>query len=309
MSIKRPDLYEHQNPDLAIVDSDGVRGGRRVATDRAALYALASKADQLKEQVTVVRVLSEGLNLRLVDATQIGSAAGWEPESSGTGGTPYNDAELRSRIEGLEEDVDQLEQDVTRIDNEVDTLDQRVDTIESVIPSNATPTNKLVTVADLPPPGSGGGGGSQRGTYFSLPGVYEVGNTQHELAAGVVDVDVVFGSGRTLQPVVDYTLNTTPAKPVLTLTADLSLYSGETVWGRTYRTLTRTYFPLPDAYGAGYAPVVLSAGTFDVDVVFGSGRPLQPGVDYTFDQPTRTLTLLADADLYGGETLWLWLYS
>jgi hypothetical protein len=91
MAINRPDEYKHQNPDLAIADSDGVRGGRRTVPDRAALYALASKADQLKENVTIVRIRADGENgggpteVLLVDDANIGSSAGWQLYS--TGGT------------------------------------------------------------------------------------------------------------------------------------------------------------------------------------------------------------------------------
>ncbi|SNR92737.1 hypothetical protein [Hymenobacter mucosus] len=95
MSIKRPDLYEHQNDDLAIVDSDGVRGGRRVVASRAELYALVEKADQLKQDVSIVRILSDSENsntpteVLLVDDANIGTAAGWQLYATGgTDGTP-----------------------------------------------------------------------------------------------------------------------------------------------------------------------------------------------------------------------------
>jgi hypothetical protein len=93
--IFRPDEYKHNNRDNAIVDSDGVRGGRRSVPDRDRLYALAAKADQLKENVTIVRILSDDENggvvteVLLVDDTAIGSPAGWELYSTGaTPGTP-----------------------------------------------------------------------------------------------------------------------------------------------------------------------------------------------------------------------------
>ena len=51
MAIKRPDIYEHNNPVLAIVDSNFLKGGGRVVADLTALYALSDRPDQLKERV------------------------------------------------------------------------------------------------------------------------------------------------------------------------------------------------------------------------------------------------------------------
>jgi hypothetical protein len=57
---------------------------------------------------------------------------------------------LTARVTEAEGDINQLEIDVLRIDGEVGT-------IQDLIPANASPTNKLVTVADL---SSGGGPGT-----------------------------------------------------------------------------------------------------------------------------------------------------
>ena len=67
MAIKRPDIYEHNNPNLAIVDSDFVRGGGRVVANLTELYALSSKIDQLKERVTKVYVISKEITYVLVN--------------------------------------------------------------------------------------------------------------------------------------------------------------------------------------------------------------------------------------------------
>jgi hypothetical protein len=127
--ITRPDEYGHNNPDLAIVDSDHVRGGRRAVSGRAELYALTVKADQLKEQVTVVRILSDGENgddpteVLLVDDANVGNSAGWmlQVASGGTGGAAYDDTAIKLRVT----------------------------TIEGVIPTAASPTNKLTTQLDV----------------------------------------------------------------------------------------------------------------------------------------------------------------
>lgn len=93
MAIKRPDIYEHNNPNLAIVDSDFVRGGSRVVANLTELYALANKIDQLKERVTKVYVISEDITYVLVnklDITEgIFNSTAWE--ESGGMSTVYAD--------------------------------------------------------------------------------------------------------------------------------------------------------------------------------------------------------------------------
>lgn len=167
----------------------------------------------------------------------------------------------------------------------------------------------LVPFLPTAPPPTTGGGSGQRGTYFELPGLYSAANRVHELPTGTKDIDLHFSSGRTLRPGADYTLDTSAYPPTVTVTAELAYYEGEALWGRTYRSSARTYYELPGSYGPGFAPVELPAGTADVEVYFGSGRPLQPTRDYTYDVASRTLTLLANRSLYEDETIWLWLYS
>lgn len=94
MAIKRPDIYEHNNPNLAIVDSDFVRGGGRVVANLTELYALANKIDQLKERVTKVYVISEEITYVLVNKSDITggvfNSTAWEEESGGMS-TVYTD--------------------------------------------------------------------------------------------------------------------------------------------------------------------------------------------------------------------------
>lgn len=77
MAIKRPDEYQHNNPNNAIADSDFVRGGNRVVADTTALYALSSKIDQLKQNATRVFVISLGYWMRLIDINNINNSTGW----------------------------------------------------------------------------------------------------------------------------------------------------------------------------------------------------------------------------------------
>lgn len=87
MAIKRPDIYEHNNVNYAIADSDFVRGGLRTAVaDMTALYALSPKVDQLKERASIVYVSGETKYYVLVDAGNVGNASGWEEFVAGGSG-------------------------------------------------------------------------------------------------------------------------------------------------------------------------------------------------------------------------------
>jgi hypothetical protein len=104
MAIKRPDIYEHNNPVLSIADSDFVRGGGRVVADLTALYALSSNSDQLKERVTKVYVTSETAYYILIDDANIGNSNGWLEESSSTAwgsitGTLSSQTDLQSALD------------------------------------------------------------------------------------------------------------------------------------------------------------------------------------------------------------------
>jgi len=86
MAIKRPDIYEHNNPNFAIADSDFVRGGIRTAVaDLTALYALAPNVDQLKEHSTIVYVSGETKYYILVDITNVDNVSGWNEFQTGSG--------------------------------------------------------------------------------------------------------------------------------------------------------------------------------------------------------------------------------
>jgi hypothetical protein len=78
MAIKRPDIYEHQNPNEPIADTDFVKGGFRTkVADLTALYALAPKVNQMKEHATSVWVISKAKYYTLVDASNVGNSGGW----------------------------------------------------------------------------------------------------------------------------------------------------------------------------------------------------------------------------------------
>lgn len=85
MAIKDPDIREHNNPKLAEIDSNFVRGGGRVVTNLTALYALSDNIDQLKERVTKVWVTSENKNYILKNISDISDGlfnpSAWEIEA------------------------------------------------------------------------------------------------------------------------------------------------------------------------------------------------------------------------------------
>jgi hypothetical protein len=86
MAIKRPDTYEHNNPNLPIADSDFVRGGSRSAVQTLNdLYALTGKASQLKQHSTQIYVSGENKIYLLKDSNNIGNSNGWEEFNFGGG--------------------------------------------------------------------------------------------------------------------------------------------------------------------------------------------------------------------------------
>lgn len=93
MAIKRPDIYEHNNVNLAISDTDFHRGGFRSAVGTVNdLYALSGKTGfpsapgQLKEHSTIIYVSGETKYYVLTDIDNVGNATGWEVFSTGASG-------------------------------------------------------------------------------------------------------------------------------------------------------------------------------------------------------------------------------
>jgi hypothetical protein len=78
MPIKRPDIYEHNNPNDAFVDSDFVRGGiRTTANTINDLYTLSGKTDQLKVYATKIYVVDEDGYYILKDINNVDNINGW----------------------------------------------------------------------------------------------------------------------------------------------------------------------------------------------------------------------------------------
>jgi hypothetical protein len=93
MAIKRPDIYEHNNPNLPIADSDFVKGGVRSAVQTLSdLYALTTKASQLKQHSTQIYVSGENKFYVLKDVNNIGNSNGWQEVNFGGGGGAVENA-------------------------------------------------------------------------------------------------------------------------------------------------------------------------------------------------------------------------
>lgn len=78
MSIYFPDIIKHNNPNLALTDSNYIRGGRRVVADFDALYELYNThSDQMAENITIVYVVEEDAAYLFVDEANADNEDGW----------------------------------------------------------------------------------------------------------------------------------------------------------------------------------------------------------------------------------------
>ena len=88
MAVKKPDIYEHNNPNNAFVDSDFLRGSFRtpVSTVSALYSALPVKLDQLKEHATVVYVTGNSTFYELCNISKVACTdlSGWREFGSST---------------------------------------------------------------------------------------------------------------------------------------------------------------------------------------------------------------------------------
>lgn len=92
MALNQSDILQHNNPNLAVVDSDFSKGGFRTAVASINdLYALSGKTDepsaagQLKEYATIVYVTGETKYYVLTDVDNVGNASGWSEFQTGGG--------------------------------------------------------------------------------------------------------------------------------------------------------------------------------------------------------------------------------
>lgn len=78
--LPRPVRVRHANPDLPVVFTEDVKGGRRSVADLTELYALSAKVAKLQEYVTIVNVADDGtgrFDYMLINATNVANSSGW----------------------------------------------------------------------------------------------------------------------------------------------------------------------------------------------------------------------------------------
>jgi len=91
MALRKTDILKHNNPNLAVVDSDFVSGGFRTGVANISdLYSLSNKINevsaigQVKEHATIVYVSGETKYYILNDITNINNLNGWKVFDSGS---------------------------------------------------------------------------------------------------------------------------------------------------------------------------------------------------------------------------------
>jgi len=210
MPIFQQDIIKHRNGKLAVVDSDDIRGGRRTAVDLQALYALGDRLDQMKEGVTIVRVLSEGKDYLLLNKALINSSTGWEQVEY------VRASQVSSAVQNA---VTQLIGTADSNNNTLGKLSEKLAALSSIVGSSASDNDNIVnTVAEL------------LSIFQTFP---EETNIALELAGKVSKTDIVNGlttvvPGKVLDAVqgkmlADLIENLTGALAQKTNTADLAV--------------------------------------------------------------------------------------
>lgn len=90
MAVKRPDIYEHNNPDLPIVDVDNVAGATKIVANQAAMLAIP--VAKLKEG-SKARYFN-GVNWEeweLLDISDPTNIANWQQVATGGGASNWGD--------------------------------------------------------------------------------------------------------------------------------------------------------------------------------------------------------------------------
>ncbi|WP_113638951.1 hypothetical protein [Nubsella zeaxanthinifaciens] len=130
MSIKRPDEYEHANPNEPIVRSSNVKGGALKTADLATLLTdFVGLESKLIEGVTKVYVESDDADYRLKNIAAVNLLASWSKVVTGAGGG----ASSFSELEGAPSDNEALGADLTRIEDKADGAQADVDALTLVV--------------------------------------------------------------------------------------------------------------------------------------------------------------------------------
>ncbi|MBD3748497.1 MAG: hypothetical protein IE931_03280 [Sphingobacteriales bacterium] len=152
MSVKRPDRYEHNNPNEPIVLSQDVKGGSLKTADLTTLLTdFTGKENKLIEGVTKVYVASEAADYRLINIAALDSLASWQKvlESAGGGASSFADlnglardnSSLLSELTNLETaDADEASARITADNALSNALDLKADLVGGLVPSYQLPS-------------------------------------------------------------------------------------------------------------------------------------------------------------------------
>jgi hypothetical protein len=209
MALKNPDITEHNNPDLAAMDSDFVRGGQRSTDNLSTLLTdFVDKSDQLKEGVTKVYVKSEGVDYRLLSIANVGLITGWE-EVSGVStfgdleGDPDDNAALAAKFLAL---LDAISTEVLDRQNADEAYLILAKAYTDLVSTDVLrwAGNWDASLGTYPTSGTGTSGGIRRGDCYdiSVAGIidgneYEVGDQLRARVANPGQVTANWGTGQT----------------------------------------------------------------------------------------------------------------
>ena len=272
MAIKRPDIYEHNNPVLSIVDSDFLRGGGRVVADLTALYALSSKSDQLKERVTRVYVTSASAYYTLIDDANIGNSSGWQLETAG-GVTDGDKGDITVTNNGGTWTIDDSVITNAKVSTGIDAAK-----IANGSVSNAEYQYLANVTSDIQTQIDGKEGTITAGTtaqYFRGDKTFQ---TLDKAAVGLANVDNTSDANKPISTATQTALDA--KEPTITATTSADYYRGD----KTFQTLDKA-----------------AVGLSNVDNTSDVNKPISTATQSALDGKEDTITATTSSEYYRGD--------
>ena len=272
MAIKRPDIYEHNNPVLSIVDSDFLRGGGRVVADLTALYALSSKSDQLKERVTRVYVTSASAYYTLIDDANIGNSSGWQLETAG-GVTDGDKGDITVTNNGGTWTIDDSVITNAKVSTGIDAAK-----IANGSVSNAEYQYLANVTSDIQTQIDGKEGTITAGTtaqYFRGDKTFQ---TLDKAAVGLANVDNTSDANKPISTATQTALDA--KEPTVTATTSADYYRGD----KTFQTLDKA-----------------AVGLSNVDNTSDVNKPISTATQSALDGKEDTITATTSSEYYRGD--------
>ena len=272
MAIKRPDIYEHNNPVLSIVDSDFLRGGGRVVADLTALYALSSKSDQLKERVTRVYVTSASAYYTLIDDANIGNSSGWQLETAG-GVTDGDKGDITVTNNGGTWTIDDSVITNAKVSTGIDAAK-----IANGSVSNAEYQYLANVTSDIQTQIDGKEGTITAGTtaqYFRGDKTFQ---TLDKAAVGLANVDNTSDANKPISTATQTALDA--KEPTITATTSADYYRGD----KTFQTLDKA-----------------AVGLSNVDNTSDVNKPISTATQTALDGKEDTITATTSSEYYRGD--------